>query len=300
MRQAIESFATALLTALGGAANTAAAYRRDLCDFRAFLLRRFSALSTEGGEVDLARIEPGHARAYLADLLRRASRATAQRRLAAIKAFFRHLEAVEGLPNPAVALKTPKAERRLPRVPAEREVLTLIEADAEKQAPLALRDRAIVELLYSSGLRVSELAALNWQEIDARVGVVMVRSAKGNKDRVVPVGEPALAALRNWRAAAPAPVAPDGPVFVSRRGRRLTARSVEKLFERRAVRAGLEASVNPHALRHSFATHLLERGADLRSIQQMLGHASLSSTQRYTHVTVKHLREAYARAHPRA
>jgi integrase/recombinase XerC len=163
-----------------------------------------------------------------------------------------------------------------------------------------LRDRAILETLYSSGLRVSELVGLNWRDLDDEVGMVLVRSGKGNKDRMVPIGEPALDALKAWRRAMPKAWELDGPVITNLRGGRLTTRAVENILAQRIVAAGLGSSITPHGLRHCFATHMLNAGADLRSIQEMLGHASLATTQRYTHVSVKHLKEVYRRAHPRA
>ena len=147
---------------------------------------------------------------------------------------------------------------------------------------------------------MSELVDLDWRDIDEELGMVTVRLGKGNKDRMVPIGEPALDALRTWRRAMPIAWEPDGPVIVNLRGGRLTSRAVEQILERRISAAGLAAGITPHGLRHCFATHMLNNGADLRSIQEMLGHASLATTQRYTHVSVNHLKEVYQRAHPRA
>jgi integrase/recombinase XerC len=144
------------------------------------------------------------------------------------------------------------------------------------------------------------LVALKWRDIDGDIGVVTVRAGKGNKDRVVPIGEPALDALAEWKRAMPVAWEDDGPVFTNLRGRRLSARSVEKIVAGRLRRAGVAGALTPHGLRHCFATHMLNHGADLRSIQEMLGHASLATTQRYTHVSVSHLKEVYERAHPRA
>ena len=172
-------------------------------------------------------------------------------------------------------------------------------SSAEDTTPAALRDRAIFETLYSSGLRVGELVGLNWRDIDEELGMVMIRAGKGNKDRLVPLGEPALDALKKWKTAMPIAWEHDGPVITNLRGGRLTTRSVEMILQRRIEAAGISAGVTPHGLRHSFATHMLGNGADLRSIQEMLGHASLATTQRYTHVSVNHLKEVYRRAFPR-
>ncbi|HEY2526193.1 MAG TPA: tyrosine recombinase XerC [Candidatus Binataceae bacterium] len=300
MQAEIESFAAALGKASRAADNTVSNYRRDLCDFRRFLLEHRAALDSGGAEADPDAITTDHIRGYLSDAMKTLSRATVQRRLFAIKAFFRWRETMAGAASPARALRSPRAQRRLPAILPEDDVRRLIEADAEKPSPAALRDRAILETLYSSGLRVSELVGLNWRDIDDDVGMVLVRSGKGNKDRMVPIGEPALDALKAWRRAMPVAWELDGPVITNLRGGRLTTRAVENVLAQRIVAAGLGASITPHGLRHCFATHMLNSGADLRSIQEMLGHASLATTQRYTHVSVNRLREVYRRAHPRA
>jgi integrase/recombinase XerC len=300
MQADIEAFAAALGKAARAADNTVANYRRDLQDFRQFLLARGAALDSTGEEIAAEKITPDHIRGYLADAMKGLSRATVQRRLFAIKAFFRWREAMAGAINPARALRSPKANRRLPAVLPENDVRRLIEADTEDLRPAALRDRAIMETLYSTGLRVSELVGLDWRDVDEEVGVVLVRSGKGNKDRMVPIGEPALDALIAWRRAMPVAWELDGPVITNLRGGRLTTRAVEMILSRRIMDAGLTTSITPHGLRHCFATHMLNAGADLRSIQEMLGHASLATTQRYTHVSINRLKEVYRRAHPRA
>ncbi|MFZ1123502.1 MAG: tyrosine recombinase XerC [Candidatus Binataceae bacterium] len=306
MQAEIESFAAALGKASRAADNTVSNYRRDLCDFRRFLLEPGAALASAGEEVDPDEITTDHIRGYLSEAMKTLSRATVQRRLFAIKAFFRWRETMAtpasrvSAASPARALRSPRTQRRLPAILPEADVRRLIEADSEDGRPAALRDRAILETLYSSGLRVSELVGLNWRDVDDEVGMVLVRSGKGNKDRMVPIGEPALDALKAWRRAMPKAWELDGPVITNLRGGRLTTRAVENILAQRIVAAGLGSSITPHGLRHCFATHMLNAGADLRSIQEMLGHASLATTQRYTHVSVKHLKEVYRRAHPRA
>ncbi|HVA40003.1 MAG TPA: tyrosine recombinase XerC [Candidatus Binataceae bacterium] len=300
MQAEIEAFAAALGKVSRAADNTVSSYRRDLCDFRRFLLERSAAFDPSGEEIDAGAITTDHVRGYLSEAMKTLSRATVQRRLFAIKAFFRWRETMAGAASPARALRSPRTQRRLPAILPEDDVRRLIETDSEDATPAALRDRAILETLYSSGLRVSELTGLDWRDIDDEVGMVLVRSGKGNKDRLVPIGEPALDALKAWRRAMPKAWELDGPVITNLRGGRLTTRAVENIMARRIVAAGLGTSITPHGLRHCFATHLLDSGADLRSIQEMLGHASLATTQRYTHVSVNHLKEVYRRAHPRA
>jgi integrase/recombinase XerC len=296
----IESFVRALGKASRAAPNTVAAYRRDLADFSRFLLERGVATAPGGDEIVPGKISDDHIRGYMADLMKTGkSRSTIQRHLFAIKAFFRHREMTHGLPNPARAIRSPRAERRLPSVLQEDDVRRLIELE-ELATPAGLRDRAILEVLYSSGLRVSELVGFDWRDIDEDVGMLLVRSGKGNKDRVVPIGEPALDALIAWRCAMPVAWEADGPVITNLRGRRMTTRAVEKIVARRLLASGIGARITPHGLRHCFATHMLNKGADLRSIQEMLGHASLATTQRYTHVSVGRLKEVYRHAHPRA
>lgn len=301
MIEEIEAFAVALRDAARAAPNTVLSYRRDLKDFHGYLMSGRTACEGPGGRVDPNLISADHVRNYLAALMRsKAARATVQRRLFAIKAFFRWRETISGQPNPARGMRSPKIEKRLPQVMSEDAVATLVEAGDERGTPAGLRDRAILEVLYSSGLRVSELTGLCWRDLDVELGMVTVRSGKGNKDRVVPLGEPALDALLAWRAAMPIAWSAEGPVITNLRGRRLTTRSVQKIVARRLTLAGLDTPLTPHGLRHCFATHLLNAGADLRSIQEMLGHSSLATTQRYTHVSVRHLKEVYRRAHPRA
>lgn len=297
----IESFALALGKASRAAANTVAAYRRDLTDFRRFLLERGAATAPGGKEIVPDDITDDNIRGYMADLMRAGKRrSTIQRHLFAIKAFFRHREMTLGLSSLARAIRSPRAERRLPSVLQEDDLRRLIELEEKPLTLAGLRDRSILEVLYSSGLRVSELVGLDWRDIDEDVGMLLVRSGKGNKDRVVPIGEPALDALMAWRRAMPVAWEANGPVITNLRGRRLTTRAVEKIVASRLVASGIGARITPHGLRHCFATHMLNKGADLRSIQEMLGHASLATTQRYTHVSVGHLKEVYRHAHPRA
>ncbi len=296
----IEQFGSALENASRASRHTVASYKRDLKDFCRYLVGGATAVDEKTGLVEPDYIRAEHVRNYLAELLRRRiSRATVQRRLFAIKAYFRWRELSTGKPNPVHTMRSPKAEKRLPQVLNERDTAALVEADDGINSRARLRDRAIMETLYSAGLRVSELTGLNWRDIDEELGLVMIRSGKGNKDRLVPIGEPALEALRAWRAVIPK-TRSDGPVIINLRGSRLTPRAVQNIIARRLISAGITTPITPHGLRHSFATHMLNAGADLRSIQEMLGHSSLATTQRYTHISVRHLKEVYRRAHPRA
>ncbi len=296
----IEAFAGALARAARASRHTVSNYRRDLISFREFLQERGSIVD-EKGEVIIDAITADHIRQYLAELMKRdAARATVQRRLSAIRAFFRYRESKSGELSPARTLRSPKSQRHLPSILQEDEIARLIESEPEAPTPASARDRAILEILYSSGLRVSELVGLDWRDIDEEIGMLTVRAGKGAKDRVVPIGEPALDALKAWRSVMPIARDPNRPVIINLRGTRLSTRSVEKIVAQRLLDAGIMSPITPHGIRHSFATHMLNGGADLRSIQEMLGHASLATTQRYTHVSVKHLKEVYRRAHPRA
>jgi integrase/recombinase XerC len=300
MLDEIEAFVASLSKVLRASANTVKSYRRDLLSFRAFLMERGAAANPERTEVCVAAIEADHIRGYLTYLMKRATRATAQRHLAAIKTFFRQREVIAAASNPSRGLRSPRREKHLPAILRENEVAQLIGDPPVEGDRAGFRDRAMAETLYSSGLRISELVALNWADLDLEMGLLRVRHGKGNKERIVPIGEPAIEALHAWRANMPVDSGPGGAIFTNLRGARITTRSVETIVGRLLARSGVQNRITPHGLRHSFATHLLDHGADLRSIQEMLGHASLTTTQRYTHVSVNRLKEVYTRAHPRA
>jgi integrase/recombinase XerC len=240
-------------------------------------------------------------RAYLAQLVRRGlARTTQSRRLACLRSLFRHL--VRGgtvKRNPARAVRSPRADRRLPGFLSVEEVDSAITAAGEPYARGAPeRDRAILEVLYGGGLRVSELAGVDDLDVDLLEGVARLRG-KGKKERLAPLGRSAVAAVREYLAVR-VRRAGERALFVNRFGSRLTSRSVARMIERVRARSGLERAFSPHTFRHSFATHLLDRGADLRSVQELLGHASLATTQVYTHVTAERLKRAYDTAHPRS
>jgi integrase/recombinase XerD len=286
---AVESFLA--LAAARLAPRTVEAYRRDLADAAARLAKPVASASTAELEAYIARLR--------ADGL---SPATIARRTAALRAFFRHQVLVGARrDNPAAEVVSPRRRRALPRALSAGEVERLIEA-AAGTAPRALRDRALVEILYGAGLRVSEAVGLERGGIDLERRIVRC-TGKGDKERIVPLGRPAADALLRYlsRGRPYLERRPRPELFLNAKGGALTRAGAFLILRRLAERAGLEPErVHPHLLRHSFATHLLEGGADLRSVQEMLGHADLSTTELYTHVTDGRRRELYYRAHPHA
>ncbi len=228
-----------------------------------------------------------------------ASRRTIARKLSCLRSFFRYLCREGTLEhNPAAAVPTPKLERRLPQFLDEQQVVRLLDAPPTNTWR-GLRDRAMLETLYSTGTRVSELVGLNLDDLDEISGTMLVRG-KGKKERLCPIGETALRAIRSYLAKRPKTLRVPYAIFVSQKGTRITTRQVDRLLVRYVRQAQLPAAIGPHALRHSFATHLLDRGADLRSVQELLGHANLTTTQIYTHVTAQRLKKIYDQVHPRA
>jgi integrase/recombinase XerC len=274
-----------------------AAYRDDLESFVAFLCNDYLTMARD--QLDLRRVDHLAVRSYLAHLARRSlRRSSIARHLSALRSFFKY-QMREGIvdANPARGVATPKGEKHLPSVLQTSDVALLLE-QPDLATPLGLRDRAWLELLYASGLRIGELVGIDVDDVELRARLVKVRG-KGAKERIVPFGSKAEEAVRAWMAARAAP--PDQhALFTNYRGARITARSVRRLFEHYVRGAALRAGVSPHTLRHSFATHLLNAGADLRGIQELLGHASLSTTQKYTHLNDWQLIEVYRKAHPRA
>lgn len=242
--------------------------------------------------------------------------ATARRKLSSMRSFFRFLLREEVVKNnPFAGLALPRRIRKLPTVLSVEEVGRLLAAplkepsEAEGRTPFSrcaqLRDAAILELIYSTGMRLSEATSLSEEHVDLLSGLIRVRG-KGKKERMCPLGGPATKALRAYLSERESFLAVQGkrlrgaPLFLNKQAGRLTPRSVERMMKKQLLAAGLSASRSPHALRHSFATHLLDAGADLRSVQELLGHASLSTTQIYTHVSIERLKEVYEKAHPRA
>jgi integrase/recombinase XerD len=291
----VAEFLGTLQVERGASPNTLLAYRRDLAGYRAFL-------EGEGHGIELVGI--AELTRYLGWLRRRGlgTRSIA-RHLAAVRGLYRYLAeqgAIAG--DPTEHLEIPKPPRRLPRTLAPGDVVALLEAP-DINRPDGLRDRALLELLYASGLRASEALGLRVEDVNVSAGYV-TPTGKGSRQRLVPVGAQALHWLTLYlRTARPEPAltrAAGGALFLSRFGRALTRQALWAILKKAARRAGLRASVSPHTLRHSFASHLLEGGADLRSVQAMLGHADISTTQIYTHLSSRAIRDMYMRFHPRA
>ncbi len=272
--------------------KTCQSYRRDLLRFGEFLQRQAG--------VRLQAVDAGHLRGYVAWRHRGGvGGRTIQRELSALRTFFGYLlREGELSANPAAGVGAPKAPRKLPPVLDADQVAGLLEF--EDKSPLSIRDRAMLELIYSSGLRLSELVGLDIADVDLDESLVQV-TGKGRKRRIVPVGGHARAAVARWLEQRPALVkGSTKALFVSTRGARLSPRAVQSRFERWARSRGLSARLHPHLLRHSFASHLLESSGDLRAVQELLGHADISTTQVYTHLNFQHLAKVYDQAHPRA
>ncbi|MGH7786172.1 MAG: tyrosine recombinase XerC, partial [Candidatus Binatia bacterium] len=280
--------------------HTLRGYASDLQQLLQSLAARGRCAATD---VACAALDRDALRAFLVERLRANRRSSAARKLSAVKRFCRHLLKHELLTvDPTAGLQTPRQDRHLPAHLSVDDMFRLLDAP-DASNPAGLRDRALLEVTYSCGLRVSELVGLNWTDVDPDLAVLRVRG-KGRKERLVPIGATALRALAAYREHLPAlckRAAPDpDAVFLNQRGGRLTVRSVARFVDAYTLRGGVAGKISPHALRHSFATHLLGAGADLRAIQEMLGHASLSTTQKYTHVDLDQLMTAYDKAHPRA
>jgi len=298
MEKMLQLFLRWLEVEKGYSEHTVSGYGRDISAFISGLPELITACE----------LEAVHVRRFVVSLHGHNSAATVGRKLSALRTFFRFLRQERHIEHdPAAGIAGPKIGKYLPAFLTVDEVFSLLETPNAKDR-FMLRDRAILELLYSTGMRVAELVSRDSLHLDFATEMLKVRG-KGNKERLVPVGRVALDAVQNWlpqREQLIADRARRGrkvekkALFLNVRGGRLTSRSVERMVKSYGERAGIPQIVTPHALRHSFATHLLEMGADLRSVQELLGHASLSTTQRYTHLTLDHLTEVYDRAHPNA
>jgi integrase/recombinase XerC len=275
--------------------HTCRAYERDLEAFEKFLKNSGISLSATG-TVEMEKVDRLAIRRYLSFLHRKNRKSSIARKISTLRSFFKYLVREQLVTsNPAKSVSTPKVEKPLPTTLTVDEAFRLMESPAVDKG---LRDRAILELLYSSGIRVGELVGLNWDQLDMDLGIVKVMG-KGRKERIVPVGSKAVEALKAYLEKR-AVLGGEEPLFVNSRRGRLTARSVGRLIKKYTRRSGIFRKISPHTLRHSFATHLLDAGADIREIQEMLGHASLSTTQRYIHLSPGKLMEVYDKAHPRS
>ncbi|MEI6207084.1 MAG: tyrosine recombinase XerC [Desulfuromonadales bacterium] len=288
----IRDFTTYLETERNVSQHTLKAYHSDLAQMLSFIQQE------KGAAVSVLDVDHLLLRRYLAQLSKSIKKNSIGRKLAAIRSLFRFLMRRGTInKNPAELVATPKKEQRLPFHLDIDQTTALMEAPNEEHKH-ALRDRAILELLYSSGLRVSELTSLNIGEIDLTGGMVRVMG-KGGKERIVPVGSRATAALLAYLEQRDA-ACPKGALFLNTRGGRINRRSVTRIIDAHVLRISTFKRISPHTLRHTFATHMLEGGADLRAIQELLGHSSLSTTQKYTHVSIDRLMEVYDKAHPKA
>lgn len=298
MKELIKDFLRWLTHEKGYSQHTVAGYQHDLLEFAVTLADTVPIQATDVTSI----------RQFVVSLHGKNNAATVARKLSALRTFFRFLQRQKVVTaDPLAGISGPKIAQLIPVFLTVDEVFLLLETPNEKDSFMA-RDRAILELLYSTGVRVAELVSRNLEHLDFETEMLKVRG-KGNKERLVPVGRPAREAVQVWLSsrqqlmqerAGRGLLLEKEALFLNSRGSRLTTRSVERIVRAYGERAGIPQTVTPHALRHSFATHLLEMGADLRSVQELLGHASLSTTQRYTHLTLDHLAEVYDKAHPMA
>jgi integrase/recombinase XerC len=297
VEEALAEFLRHLALEKNASPNTVKSYREDLTQALTFFRGKLAGQSFEP-----ARLNTRLLRAYLSWLHEQDyARSTVARRIAAVRSWCRFL-CRQGLltGNPALGLRGPRQEKKLPHFLTREDLLRLLEAPPG-DTPLGLRDRALLEVMYSAGVRVSELTGLDLGDVDLDGGLATVRG-KGKRERLALMGPPALEALRAWlvvRQGLLRPRARDA-LFLNKNGTRLSSRSVGRLLEKYLAQAGLDPRTSPHTLRHSFATHLLDAGADIRSVQELLGHRNLATTQVYTHVTTQRLRDSYHKAHPRA
>ena len=295
MESLIQEFIDYLGHEKGLATNTLESYSRDLKQYYGFLSGDSTASLENASQSTIV--------AYLMHLRKQGkATATIARRLAALKAFYQFLVKENYVAtDPTGDLSSPKLERKLPKVLTVSEVERLLN-QPDLSTPAGKRDKAMMELLYATGIRVSELVNLNLLDVDLKEGFVRC-TGKGSKERVVPMGEIAISALKTYLESARPKLVTDPKekaLFVNHHGKRLTRQGFWKVVKKYAAQAQIRKEITPHTLRHSFATHLLENGADIRAVQEMLGHADISTTQIYTHVTKDRLKDVYAKSHPRA
>ncbi|KJS29850.1 MAG: hypothetical protein VR64_18765 [Desulfatitalea sp. BRH_c12] len=301
----IDRFLQSLAAERGYSAHTLRAYRADLEELAAYIAGDLPAkrdTESEKAAVLLAQVDAMQIRGYMGYLHGRNRKITIARKLAAIRSFFRYLHKYRVIEeNPTEGIRTPKHGKPMPVFLSVDDMFRLLDA-VRPEDVLGLRDRAILETLYSGGVRVSELAGLDVAHVDLGSGLIRVLG-KGNKERIVPIGAKSVQAVAEYRQALQQQVGDlepgGGALFLNKNLGRLTTRSIARVVDKFARKCGLAVPLSPHGLRHSFATHLLDAGADLRAVQELLGHSSLSTTQRYTHVSVDRLMAVYDKAHPR-
>ncbi|MDO8518766.1 MAG: tyrosine recombinase XerC [Deltaproteobacteria bacterium] len=293
-------FRDALVHEKGASHHTVKSYLHDLSEFSAYLLKYQPELMA--GDLLLEKVDPLVIRSFLSVLFQKNNPASIARKLSSLRSFFQFWVKRGRIPqNPASAIHSPKIPKRLPRFLNKEEIFGILDLPGDDDYR-SRRDRAVLELLYSCGLRVSELVGLNLLSLDLDNRLIRVMG-KGSKERLVPVGQKATDRLKEYfelRSAVLLKGKESPAVFLNQRGGRLTVRSIQRLLDTAIRKAGLSKQISPHVLRHTFATHLLNAGADLRSIQELLGHASLSTTQKYTHVNLEQLMKVYKEAHPKA
>jgi integrase/recombinase XerC len=303
--KAIIDFGTYMEMEKNFSRHTRRGYLTDLEQFRQFMVSREQTVTKKMGEMSL-QIEPEIIRAFLGYLYKmKIQKISISRKMAALRSFFKFLLRKGKVRfNPAEMVQSPKTEKYLPVFLQIDEMFDLLKTPFKTDF-FGSRDRAIIELLYSSGIRVGEMVGSNLEDIDFKSGLIKVRG-KGKKERIVPVGTPALNALKDYlkkRQGIERTISENeglSPVFINRLGSRLTERSVGRIIDKYVLLSGVNKKIGPHSLRHSFATHMMDAGADLRAIQELLGHESLSTTQKYTSLSVSRLLEVYDKAHPRS
>lgn len=298
----IKDFERYLRVEKNASAHTCRSYLHDLLEFDSFLNEGFQGRINNINDINHLVI-----RAYLAFLSKKNRKTSQSRKLSCLKSFFRFLAREEViLNNPAQTVRTPKIEKHLPRHMTVDEVFAFLDSVPDETI-IQARDKAILEVLYSTGIRVSELVGMNRDELELYLGIIKI-TGKGQKERIVPMGKKAIQCTENYLRKSEAVCKKNYssanvkniPLFLNIRGGRLTTRSVARVIDKYVLRCGLQQKISPHAIRHSFATHMLNAGADLRAIQEFLGHTSLSTTQKYTHLNIDRLVEVYDKAHPRS
>ena len=294
----IKQFEQYLQVEKNASEHTCRNYLLDLGEFDSFLTQRGPAYVSGVEQINNLTI-----RGFMGQLAKNNKKSSQARKLSTLRTFFKFLVRENVIAqNPASAVRTPKLDKYLPQHLTVDEAFALLDS-VPASDPAHARDRAILEVLYSTGIRVSEMVGLNRNDLELNLGIIKVRG-KGRKERIVPIGKKAIAALNHYLQKSEN-LLPEGqrgniPVFLNSRAGRLTTRSVGRLIDKYVKHCGLQRNISPHSIRHSFATHLLNAGADLRAIQELLGHVNLSTTQRYTHLNIDKLMEVYDRAHPRS